>query len=175
MQKRNERWRSNWQRQNLFLKTPSAAEIIKRTKFLKGKKLGYELNQDLIHKTTLLLGIKGYYSNCSNLAKEEIISHYKNLWNLEKSFRISKSDLKAQPIFHNKQQAIETHILICFMVLALAKYIEIKTKKSIKSVTKELKKITDARIFDQINKRELTMRSKINEETAEILKMILPR
>ena len=60
------------------------------------------------------------------------------------------------------------------MALALAKYIEIKTKKSIKSVTKELKKITDARIFDQINKRELTMRSKINEETAEILKMILP-
>ena len=157
-----------------ILKTPSAAEIIKRTKFLKGKKLGYELNQDLIHKTTLLLGIKGYYSNCNNLTNEEIISHYKNLWNVEKSFRISKSDLKARPIFHNKQQAIETHILICFMALALAKYIEIKTKKSIKSVTKELKKITDARIFDQINKRELTMRSKINEETAEILKMILP-
>ena len=157
-----------------ILKNPSAAEIIKRTKFLKGKKLGYELNQDLIHKTTLLLGIKGYYSNCNNLTNEEIISHYKNLWNVEKSFRISKSDLKARPIFHNKQQAIETHILICFMALALAKYIEIKTKKSIKSVTKELKKITDARIFDQINKRELTMRSKINEETAEILKMILP-
>ena len=157
-----------------ILKTPSAAEIIKRTKFLKGKKLGYELNQDLIHKTTLLLGIKGYYSNCSNLENEEIISHYKNLWNVEKSFRISKSDLKARPIFHNKQQAIETHILICFMSLALAKYIEIKTKKSIKSVTKELKKVTDARIFDQINKRELTMRSKINEETTEILKMILP-
>jgi transposase len=157
-----------------ILKTPSAAEIIKRTKFLKGKKLGYELNQDLIHKTTLLLGIKGYYSNCNNLSNEEIISHYKNLWNVEKSFRISKSDLKARPIFHNKQQAIETHILICFMALALAKYIEIKTKKSIRSVTKELKKITDARIYDQINKRELTMRSKINEETAGILKMILP-
>jgi transposase len=117
-----------------ILKTPSAAEIIKRTKFLKGKKLGYELNQDLIHKTTLLLGIKGYYSNCSNLTNEEIISHYKNLWNVEKSFRISKSDLKARPIFHNKQQAIETHILICFMALALAKYIEIRTKKSIRSI-----------------------------------------
>ena len=157
-----------------ILKTPSAAEIIKRTKFLKGKKLGYELNQDLIRKTTLLLGIKGYYSNCNNLSSEEIIKHYKNLWQVEKSFRISKSDLKTRPIFHNKQQAIEAHILICFMALALAKYIEIKTNKSIKSVTKELKKITDARIFDQINKRELTMRSKISEETAGILKMILP-
>lgn len=158
----------------LILKTPSTAEIIKRTKFLKGKKLSYELNQNLIHKTTLLLGIKGYYSNCSNLTDQEIIKHYKNLWNVEKSFRISKSDLKTRPIFHNKQQAIETHILICFMALALAKYIEIKTNKSIKYVSKELKKITDARIFDQINKREFTMRSKINTETAEILKMISP-
>lgn len=152
-----------------ILKTPSAAEIIKRTKFLKGKKLGYELNKDLIHKTTLLLGIKGYYSNCSDLSNEEIIKHYKNLWQVEKSFRISKSDLKTRPIFHNKQQAVEAHILICFMALALAKYIEIKTKKSIKSVTKELKKITDARIYDQINKREFVMRSEISKSLKEIL------
>jgi transposase len=67
----------------LMLKTPSAAEIIKRTKFLKGGKLGYELNQDLIRKTTLILGIKGYYSNCNNLTNEEIIKHYKNLWQVE--------------------------------------------------------------------------------------------
>ena len=156
-----------------YLKNPSAAEIIKRTKFLKGKKLGYGLNQNLIHKTTLLLGIKGYYSNCSNLTNEEIISHYKNLWHVEKSFRISKSDLKARPIFHNKQQAIETHILICFMALALAKYIEIKTKKSIKSVAKELKKVTDARIFDKIHKREITMRSEVPEKLKEVLRNIV--
>lgn len=156
----------------LILKTPSKAEIIKRTKFLKGKKLSYELNQDLIHKTTLLLGIKGYYSNCSNLTDQEIIKNYKNLWNVEKSFRISKSDLKTRPIFHSKQQAIEAHILICFMALALAKYIEIKTKKSIKSVTKELKKVTDARIYDQINKREFMMRSEISESLKEILREV---
>jgi len=155
-----------------ILKTPSAAEIIKRTKFLKGKKLGYELNQDLINKTTLLLGIKGYYSNCSNLTNEEIIKHYKNLWQVEKSFRISKSDLKTRPIFHNKQQAIEAHILICFMALALAKYIEIKTNKSIRFVTKELKKVTDARIYDQIGKREFVMRSEISENLKEILRMV---
>src|SRR3989338_879156 len=57
-----------------ILKTPSKAEIIKRTKFLKGRKLSYELNQDLIHKTTLLLGIKGYYTNCdqTELSNEEV-------------------------------------------------------------------------------------------------------
>ena len=155
-----------------YLKNPSAAEIIKRTKFLKEKKLGYELNQDLICKTTLLLGIKGYYSNCSNLTDQEIIKNYKNLWRVEQAFRISKSDLKARPIFHSKQQTIEAHILICFMALAISKYIEIKSQKSIKAVTKLLKKTTDARIFDQINKKEVIMKGQISNELKEILKLI---
>ncbi|OFX09725.1 MAG: hypothetical protein A3H30_00105, partial [Alphaproteobacteria bacterium RIFCSPLOWO2_02_FULL_40_19] len=148
---------------NLILKTPSKAEIIKRTKFLRGKKLGYELNQELIHKANLLLGIKGYYSNCDKLTDQEIISHYKNLWHVEQAFRISKSDLKTRPIFHNKQQAIETHILICFMALALAKYIEIKTKRSIKFVINELKEITDAHLYDELNNREVIIRSEIKK------------
>lgn len=159
---------------NYYLKHPSAAEIIKRTKFLKGKKLGYELNQDLINKTTLLLGIKGYYTNLSEekLSNEKVIERYKNLWRVEQNFRISKSDLKARPIFHSKQQSIETHILICFMALAIAKYIEIKTKKSIKFVVKQLKKSTDARIYDQTNKREVTIKAQISEEAKGILEIL---
>lgn len=155
-----------------ILATPSKAEIIKRTKFLKGKKLSYELNQDLINKATLLLGIKGYYTNCNNLTDLEIINQYKQLWQVEKAFRISKSDLKTRPIFHNKQQAIEAHILICFMALAIAKFIEIKTKKSIRSVVKELKKVTDARLYDEIGKREFIKRSKINDVIEGILRVV---
>jgi len=60
------------------------------------------------------------------------------------------------------------------MAVAPSKFIEIKTKKLIKSVTKELKKTTDAKICHKINKRELIMRSKISEEAAGFLKMILP-
>lgn len=56
------------------------------------------------------------------------------------------------------------------MALAIDKYIEIKTKKSIKLVIKELKRISDAKIYDQINKREIIMRSKIKDETQEIIK-----
>lgn len=157
-----------------YLKKPSAAEIIKRTKFLKGKKLGYELNQEKIHRASLLLGIKGYHTNIkeSELSNAEIIKNYKNLWRVEQAFRISKSDLKARPIFHSKQQAIEAHILICFMALGISKYIETKSKRSIKAVTKLLKKTTDARIYDEVNKREVVMRGQISDELKEILKLI---
>ena len=158
---------------NHYLKHPSAAEIIKRTKFLRGKKLGYELNQELIHKASLLLGIKGYYTNCSNLTNEEIISHYKNLWHVEQAFRISKSDLKARPIFHFNEPAIKAHLLICFMALAISKYIEIKTNRSIKAVVKELKKSINAKIYDETNEREVIMKAKISEEVKKILKMFL--
>jgi len=171
-----------------ILKTPSKAEIIKRAKFLiriskendqNKKEKKFELNQKLVIKTKLLLGIKGYFTShkTQNSAKNgdlEIVQKYKQLWNVERSFKISKSDLKARPIFHNKEQAIKTHILICFMALAIAKYIEIKTKKSIKSVIKELKRVTDARIYDKINKREIVMRSKMNDEVKKIVEIISP-
>jgi transposase len=153
-----------------ILKTPSKAEIIKRSKFLKGKKLGYELNQDLINKTTLLLGIKGYYSNCNNLTDQEIITHYQNLWNVEKAFRISKSDLKMRPIYHFKETTIKSHILICFMALAIAKYIEIKTKKSIKSVINLLEDATDTTIIDKTTGEKITFEPEISREMEEILR-----
>lgn len=167
-----------------ILKTPSKAEIIKRAKFLirasskndqNQEKQKFELNQKLIIKARLLLGIKGYFTSHKTQNNDlEIVRKYKQLWSVERSFKISKSDLKARPIFHNKEQAIKTHILICFMALAIAKYIEIKTEKSIKSVIKELKRVTDARIYDKINKKEILMRSKMNDEVKKILKMISP-
>lgn len=167
-----------------ILKTPSKAEIIKRAKFLiraqindaqNQEKPKFELNQKLVIKAKLLLGIKGYFTSHKTQNNDlEIVQKYKQLWNVERSFKISKSDLKARPIFHNKEQAIKTHILICFMALAIAKYIEIKTQKSIKSVIKELKRVTDARIYDKIGKREIVMRSKMNDEVKKILGMISP-
>lgn len=171
-----------------ILKTPSKAEIIKRAKFLirtgskndqNKEEKKFELNAKLVVKAKLLLGIKGYFTSHktddskNNLKSDlEIAQKYKQLWNVERSFKISKSDLKARPIFHNKEQAIKTHILICFMALAIAKYIEIKTQKSIKSVIKELKKVTDARIYDKINKREIVMRSENTKTINEILEKI---
>jgi transposase len=147
----------------------------KRTKFLQHKnndKNNYELNQKLIHKTSLLLGIKGYYSNLENVNDMEIIAQYRNLWRVEKAFRISKSDLQIRPIFHFKEYSIHAHLLVCFMALAICKFIEIKTEMSIQSVLKLLRGVTDARIFDKVSKREVVLRSEIRSEIAEILRKV---
>ena len=147
----------------------------KRTKFLKHKdndKNNYELNTQLIHKTNLLLGIKGYYSNLENMPDIEIIKQYRNLWRVEKAFRISKSDLQIRPIFHFKEYSIHAHLLVCFMALAICKFIEIKTGRSIGSVLKILRGVTDARIFDKVGKREVVLRSEISGEVVEVLRKV---
>ena len=67
----------------------------------KGKVVGYirvstiEQNPD-----RQLEGFKGYITNAAKLPNDEIIKRYSELWQVEKAFRMSKSDLKARPIFH---------------------------------------------------------------------------
>jgi len=154
--------------QNL-LKKPKE---VKRTKFLKTtSKTNCELNNSLIEKTKLLLGVKGYYTNLdTSVSNREIIEHYHNLWHVEQAFRIAKNDLETRPIFHFKEDAIKVHMLICFMALAVSKYMEIKTNKSLQQIVNLLKQITDARLFDTLTNKEIILRTKIPEEVKDILK-----
>lgn len=148
-----------------------SSTIVKRAKFIKNKdKAEYELNEGLIKKNRSLLGIKGYYTNISEqTANTDIIAQYHNLWKIEKAFRISKSDLEIRPIYHFKKHSINAHILICFMALAICKYMEIKTEQSTEQVVRKFKGITDAIIFDMIAKKEIVMRSKIPDDVKIIL------
>lgn len=154
-----------------FLKNP---KDVKRTKFLKSsdKKI-YAINNSLIEKTKLLLGIKGYYTNLdASVSDETIISHYHNLWHVEQAFRVAKNDLESRPIFHFKEDAIRVHMLICFMALAVSKYMEIKTDKSLQQIIHSLKQVTDARLLNTLTGKEIAMRTKIPDEVKNILEKL---
>ena len=88
----------------------------RRAKYI--KKSG-EKDKALQAKTEKLLCIKGYVTNIpeEELTSAEIVTYYRDLWHVEQAFRMSKSDLRARPIFHNTKEAILTHVLICFMAL----------------------------------------------------------
>jgi transposase len=68
-------------------------------------------------------GLKGYLTN-AGLSKDEIINNYGHLWQIEKAFRISKTDLRIRPIFHRLQRRIETHICISFVAYKVYKELE---------------------------------------------------
>ena len=148
----------------------------KRSKFVKksSKDNLYELNLKLIEKTSLLLGIKGYYTNIpsSTLSDEEVIKHYRDLWHVEQAFRMAKSDLATRPVFHHKEDAVRAHMVVCFVSLIIGKYIEIKTKTSLRQVVDELWSVTDAQIVDKITGEKFSMRSKPTEKVNDFCKKL---
>lgn len=76
-------------------------------------------------------GLKGYITN-TELSKENVIEKYNQLWAIEKTFRISKSDLQIRPIYHRLRRRIEAHICISFVACKIYKELErqLKEKKS---------------------------------------------
>jgi len=68
-------------------------------------------------------GLKGYMTNC-NLQPSVIIENYKNLWQIEKAFRMSKTDLRIRPIYHRLRKRIEAHICISFVAYSIYKELE---------------------------------------------------
>lgn len=137
---------------------------MKRAKFVSATADTVSLNDALIERTKKLLGVKGYYTNLKDVPNTDIIAHYHSLWNVEQSFRIAKSDLASRPIFHRKDVSIRAHMLICVMALAVSKYVEIKTKRSIRSVLDLCRTVTDALLVHRATNTKNVMRSPIPEE-----------
>jgi len=81
-------------------------------------------------------GLKGYITN-AKLSKDEIIENYGHLWQIEKAFRISKTDLKIRPIYHRLQRRIEIHICISFVAYKIYKELERQLKEKQSSLSPE--------------------------------------
>jgi len=122
---------------------------VARNRFLQvtgGKKT---INSSLVAKYRTRAGWKGYVTNRPKEGKLkvpplEIIDCYHQLFQVEKSFRMSKSDLRARPIYHRKLGSIEAHITIVFAALAIARFIEGRTDISIKRFVQTLNRVVTA-------------------------------
>jgi transposase len=137
-----------------------------KVKFIKRvSKEKIELNTSLIEKRKLLLGIKGYCTDLSEtqLSSQQVIERYHHLWRVEQSFRVSKFDLEARPIYHQKEDAIRSHVLICFVALVIEKYLELTTKMSLRNIRLLVWNITESHIRDTITKETFKFRSPTSE------------
>lgn len=71
---------------------------------------------------------------------EQVIHAYRQLLKIEKSFRMSKSDLKARPIYHRKRDSIEAHLSVVMAAMAVGHLLEQKSGLSLKRLVRTLKK-----------------------------------
>ncbi len=103
-------------------------KVVRRHKFLELNVGKATLNQKAIEEDSRFDGLKGYITNNYDLDEDEVISHYNQLHVVEQSFRMSKSDLKIRPTFHQNKQRIESHVLLCMISLCLMRVLEEKLR-----------------------------------------------
>jgi len=120
-------------------------------------------------------GLKGYITN-SKLDKEKVIKNYKQLWQIEKAFRISKTDLRVRPIYHRLSKRISAHIIIAFCAYKLYKELErqLREKNSRLSPTKAIdimKTIYRLQVKLPKSQKEATILFAQEEEQVELLKL----
>lgn len=72
--------------------------------------------------------MKGYVTN-SLLPAAAVAENYRQLWQIENAFRISKTDLKVRPMHHHLRRRIEAHICIAFVAYAVYKELEHQLQK----------------------------------------------
>jgi transposase len=85
--------------------------------------LKVEIDYEKFEADQIWDGLKGYITN-TKLPAKQVIERYNQLWQIEKAFRISKTDLQIRPIYHRLRHRIEGHICIAFVAYAIYKELE---------------------------------------------------
>lgn len=85
--------------------------------------ISIEIDYDKFNNDQAWDGLKGYITN-TKISNNDVVENYKNLWHIEKAFRMSKTDLRIRPIYHRLQDRIEAHICISFTAYCIYKELE---------------------------------------------------
>ena len=96
-----------------------------------------------------------------------VIAAYHELWQVEASFLMTKSDLRAWPVFHHEREAIEAHLTVVFAALAVSRYLQQRAGVSIKKLVQTLRTARSATI--EINAQRLTLDPELTTTASAIL------
>ena len=94
--------------------------------------------------------LDGYYMLLTSemeASDDEIIDMYRGLWRIEESFKVTKSELEARPVYVWTKEHIEAHFLICFVALTIARILENKLER----------KYSVGKILDSLSKAECSL------------------
>ncbi len=119
---------------------------VKRNRYIQLTGATKTVNRTLEAKTRALAGWKGYTTNLTAASSSFIIDAYHQLWQIEKSFRMSKHDLQARPIYHHLRDSIEAHLSIVVAAMAVSHYIETQTGWSIKKFVRTTRRYRTVKI-----------------------------
>jgi len=123
-------------------------------------------------------GLKGLIVNQdSPLNNEEILTQYRNLWQVEESFRITKHDLKIRPIYHWKPSRVRAHLAISFAAFFLVRHLEHRVQVQYKKLSPErirqlLVNTQSSILYSQAKKIKYAIPSQLTEEARKIYRLM---
>lgn len=126
-----------------------AGEKAARTpRFVTVKGSDRTLDEACLARARRLVGLKGYVTNlpAARMSASEVISSYHDLWNVEQSFRLSKTDLAARPMFVRNRDTIEAHLTLVMTALAVIRETQNRTGLGIRTIVRRLRPLRSATI-----------------------------
>ena len=151
---------------------------VKRNRFIALDRAVKTVNRELEAKARDLAGLKGYLTNlaaCPDgtpVTADFVIGSYHELWNIEKSFRMSKPDLQARPVYHRKRDSIEAHLTIVFAALAVSRWIEARTGWSTRKFVRTARRYRTIQI--QAGRQTITAADPLPDDLRQALDAINP-
>lgn len=137
--------------------------------------INVEIDKEAFEEDKKWSGLKGYITN-SDLSPSEILNNYSQLWQIEKAFRISKTDLQIRPIYHRLERRIRTHVCLAFCSYKLYKELERLLKEnefylSTEQVLREIKTIYKMELRLPESGKKASILVPLTKEQAHILSL----
>jgi transposase len=150
-------------------KVAAGTRPLKKDRFVKLDGATRAVDWALVKRARQLAGLKGYVTNipAATMDGAAVIGAYHDLWQVEKSFRMAKTDLRARPIFHHQRDSIEAHLTVVFAALAVSRHLQDQTGVSIKKLVNTLRTVRSATI--QVNGQRLTLNPELPPTARELL------
>lgn len=106
-----------------------------------------DIDEDLIREEEALDGYYMLLTSEMDTPDDKIIDMYRGLWRIEESFKITKSELEARPVYVWTREHIEAHFLTCFIALTISRILEMKLEH----------KYSAGRIIDSLSRAECSL------------------
>jgi hypothetical protein len=142
---------------------------VKRNRFVTLTSGSRSVNRTLETRARTLAGWKPYVTNL-NATAEFVIGAYHQLWHVEHSFRMSKHDLKARPVYAHTRESIDAHLAVVFAALAVSHWLEQRSGWSIKRLVQALRRYRQVTI--NTGTQQIIAEQPIPDELRRILSKI---
>jgi hypothetical protein len=142
---------------------------LKKDRFVKITDAVKGVDWDLVERARYLAGLKGHLTNIDTDTMDgpHVVAAYHELYQVERSFRMAKSDLAARPMFHRIRDSIEAHLTIVFAALAVSREAQARTGVSIKKIVQALRPLRTATI--SLGPQQITAPPRIPDHAQAIL------